>query len=98
MEKVKRSIDAMKRGLVKVIPSGLLEVFQPYEIEMILNGIPFINLEDWRKHTLYQQPYSQNHKVIQWFWSVMEEFDQDQLAQILHFCTGSSRTPIHGFK
>ena len=28
----------------------------------------------------------------------MESFDQDQLSNVLHFCTGSSRTPIHGFK
>lgn len=27
----------------------------------------------------------------------METFDQEQLGKILHFCTGSSRTPIHGF-
>ena len=98
MQKVKRSITAMKNGLARVIPKGLLEVFDPYQVEMILNGVPFINLDDWRKHTIYQQPYCSTHKVIQWFWSVMEEFDQDQLANILHFCTGSSRTPIHGFK
>ena len=65
---------------------------------MVLNGVPFIDLNDWRRHSIYQQPYAPTHKIIQWFWSVMEEFDQDQLAHILHFCTGSSRTPIHGFK
>ncbi len=27
----------------------------------------------------------------------MEDFDQEQLGRILHFCTGSTRTPIHGF-
>jgi len=28
----------------------------------------------------------------------MKDFDQEQLGNILRFCTGSSRTPIHGFK
>ena len=75
-----------------------MQVFQPYELEMILNGVPFIDLKDWKANTTYQTPYNPNNQVIRWFWSVMEEFDQDQLAHILHFCTGSSRTPIHGFK
>ena len=67
-------------------------------MEMILYGVPFIDLADWQHNTTYNQPYSANHKVIKWFWKVMEEFDQEKLANLLHFCTGSSRTPIHGFK
>lgn len=67
-------------------------------MEMILYGVPFIDLNDWKNNTNYKQPYSVNHKVIKWFWKVMEEFDQEKLANLLHFCTGSSRTPIHGFK
>jgi len=28
----------------------------------------------------------------------MEHFNQEQLANLLKFSTGSARTPIHGFK
>jgi hypothetical protein len=27
----------------------------------------------------------------------MQDFDQEHLGRILHFCTASTRTPIHGF-
>lgn len=27
----------------------------------------------------------------------MDEFDQEQLGRMLHFCTASTRTPVHGF-
>lgn len=48
MKKVQRSVSAIKEGLSRVIPKGLLNVFQPYELEMILYGVPFIELKDWR--------------------------------------------------
>lgn len=65
---------------------------------MILYGIPFIDVKDWKSNTIYKSPYNPNHQIIEWFWEVMEGFDQEQLANMLHFATGSSRTPIHGFK
>ena len=65
---------------------------------MILNGVPFIDAKDWKDNTDYKGEYHKNHKVIQWFWKKVLEMDQEELARLLHFCTGSSRAPIHGFK
>jgi len=45
---VKRSLTAIKKGLSKVISLDLLSIFEPYELEMILYGVPFINVADWR--------------------------------------------------
>lgn len=98
MDVVAKSINHIKQGIEKVFPTKYLSIFEPYELEMLLYGVPFIDLEEWRNHTIYNAPYSPNHKVIKWFWEVMSEFDQEQLANMLHFSTGSSRTPIHGFK
>lgn len=98
MDMVKKSIGYIKEGLNKVIPNNLLSIFEPYEMEMLLYGVPFIDVQDWKVNTTYKAPYAQNNNTIRWFWKVVEEFDQEQLANLLHFCTGSSRTPIHGFK
>lgn len=65
---------------------------------MILNGVPFIDLEDWRAQTTFKGVYSPNHKVVKWFWLILDEFSQEQLSKILHFATGSSRTPVEGFR
>ena len=67
-------------------------------MEMLLYGMPFIDLQDWFDHTEYKPPYDKSNQIIKWFWQIMDGFDQEQLARILHFCTGSSRTPIHGFR
>ena len=97
-EKVMRSIGYLQKGLYKVIPMDLLKVFQPYELEMLIYGVPYIDVKDWKTNTDYKGEYNQDHKIIRWFWEVVETFDQNQLANLLKFSTGSSRTPIHGFK
>lgn len=56
---------------------------------MILYGVPFINLEDWKNNTEFKGAYYRNHQVIVWFWEVLGEFDQLTLAKFLQFCTGS---------
>ena len=65
---------------------------------MLIYGVPYIDVKDWKSNTDYKGEYNPQHKVIKWFWEVIETFDQDQLANLLKFSTGSSRTPIHGFK
>lgn len=81
-----------------MIPEQLLKVFEPFELEMLLYGVPYIDVKDWKMNSEYKGDYNPNHKVIKWFWEVMETYNQEQLARLLKFSTGSSRTPIHGFK
>ena len=82
----------------KVIPLTIIQVFDPNEFEMILYGTPIINLDDWKINTIYKGAYYNNHQIIKWFWEVLNNYSQEQLGKILHFCTGSSRTPIDGFR
>lgn len=65
---------------------------------MLIYGVPYIDVRDWKSNTEYKGEYNPHHKTIKWFWEVIETFDQPQLANLLKYCTGSSRTPIHGFK
>ena len=32
----------------------LLRVFQPYELEMLLYGVPYIDIKDWKANTDYK--------------------------------------------
>lgn len=48
----------MRKGISRVISLDLLNIFQPYELEMLLYGVPFIDLKDWKENTIYKQPYS----------------------------------------
>ena len=74
-----------------------MTVFNSDEFELILNGRPFIDVEEWRENTIYKGKYSNKHKVINWFWEVLFCLNQDELSKFFQFCTGSSRVPIGGF-
>jgi len=51
-----------------VIPRNLWEIFDVEEAEMIIYGVPFINLDEWKEYTDYEKPYTAEHKNIKWFW------------------------------
>lgn len=91
-------LTAFLEGFYKVIPLEILQVFEINELEMIIYGTPLINLEDWKTNSIYKGAYYSNHQIIQWFWEIISGFSQEELAKILQFCTGSSRTPIDGFR
>lgn len=63
----------------------------------MLCGPSFINVQDWKQNTQYKG-YHYNDTVVQWFWAVVSKFDQTQLKNLLHYCTGSNRVPVLGFK
>lgn len=43
---VKLLIDNLKKGLYKIINPNLLSIFQPHELDMIINGQTYIDFKD----------------------------------------------------
>jgi HECT-domain (ubiquitin-transferase) len=88
-------------GFYDVVPEPALTVFDANELELILCGLPEINIEDWQANTNYMDLFEvggRNHKVVQWFWEVVQdEFDQEMRARLLQFSTGTSGVPLRGF-
>jgi hypothetical protein len=64
---------------------------------MLLNGPQLIDVKDWKENTMYKG-YRHNDHIITWFWTIVFKYDQKKLANLLHYCTGSNRVPILGFK
>lgn len=42
--------------------------------------------------------FSATHPTVQWFWKVVENFEDAQRRQLLKFVTSCSRPPLLGFK
>lgn len=99
--RVQAQLTALLAGFYEVVPEPLLSVFDFQELELLLCGLPTIDLDDWRRHTEYVGEYERrkaNHQVIQWFWSVVEnDFTPEQQARLLQFVTGTSGVPAQGF-
>lgn len=46
----------------------MIQVFDAEELNFIMNGVPEINIADWKKNTIYKGDFTEKHKVIVWFW------------------------------
>jgi hypothetical protein len=71
------------------------------ELELLISGVPEIDLHDWKRHSRYVGLYKKTgpkHPIVKWFWEVVEGFNHEERARLLQFATGSSRLPAQGFK
>lgn len=64
---------------------------------MLLNGPQEIDVQDWKANTSYKG-YKESDQQVMWFWQVVGKYNQEMLSNLLHYCTGSNRVPILGFK
>ena len=87
-------------GFLDVVPETALAIFDPKELELLLCGLPTIDVVDWRANTRYSGTFTQgegDHEVVQWFWDVVNGFDHEMRARLLQFVTGTSGVPSRGF-
>ncbi len=92
MERVKPQLNELLLGFFDVIPEPLLTVFDFQELELLMCGLPEIDIDDWKKYTDYQGLFEQKgsgDRVVLWFWEIVsDEFDHEQRARLLQFSTG----------
>ncbi|WAQ92891.1 hypothetical protein PtA15_17A373 [Puccinia triticina] len=93
---IQEQIDAFKKGFDEIIPRDLVRIFSATELQLLLNGLPDINVEDWRANTELHQ-FQQSDSTVTWFWRAVRSFGQEERAKLLQFATGSSRVPLEGF-
>lgn len=95
---------AFLTALYDVVPEGLLKLFDYQELELLMCGVPTLDVKDWRKHCDFkyrkpQHPTSKETQNVKWFWEILEkEFENQDRVRLLQFTTGTSRVPAQGFK
>lgn len=83
-------------GIFEVIPQELILVFDYQELELVLSGVPHIDVGDWRLFTDVSDNMTQ--ELQDWFWDIINEYTDEEKCKLLQFTTGSSRVPVQGFK
>lgn len=96
LERIKPQVTELLLGFYDVIPESALTVFDYQELELMLCGLPNIDVNDWMEHTIYKN-CTRKTQVVQWFWKIVREFDQETKARLLQFATGTSGVPSRGF-
>jgi len=86
-------MQAVRAGLVSVVPKRLLSLLTPTELESLVCGSPELDLELLKKHTRYNG-CKVNDPHIRFFWKVLTKFSQAERSMFLRFAWGRSRLPI----
>jgi E3 ubiquitin-protein ligase HUWE1 len=94
---VQEQMQEFLKGFHEIIPAELIAIFGEQELELLISGLPDIDVDDWRANTEYQN-YNPSSPQIQWFWRALRSFDKEELAKLLQFVTGTSKVPLNGFK
>ena len=90
-------VNEIIRGINSIFSVDYLKIFTSDQLGLLINGTPFIDVDDWRLNTQYKN-YNDYDNVIIDFWDIISNLSQEDLSNFLLFCTGSSRVPIGGFK
>lgn len=78
-------------GFFEVIPEPLLTIFDVNELELLMCGLPEIDINDWKRNTIYDGMFideGPNHQVCVWFWEIVTQYDDETKARLLQFVTG----------
>jgi len=101
MGRTKLQLTELLLGFFDIVPEPALTVFDANELELILCGLPVIDIDDWKANTLYSGLFTNialKEQVVGWFWEIVtEEFDTEMKARLLQFVTGTSGVPSRGF-
>ncbi|XP_017113044.1 E3 ubiquitin-protein ligase HUWE1 isoform X3 [Drosophila elegans] len=93
---IRQQLDAFLEGFYDIIPKHLISIFNEQELELLISGLPDIDIEDLKANTEYHK-YTSKSAQIQWFWRALRSFDQADRAKFLQFVTGTSKVPLQGF-
>jgi len=94
---VGNQLDNFLAGFHEIIPKELVAIFNEQELELLISGLPDIDVDDWKNNTEYHN-YQPTSPQIQWFWRAVRSFDKEEKAKLLQFVTGTSKVPLNGFK
>ncbi|KAF9128724.1 hypothetical protein BGW39_004819, partial [Mortierella sp. 14UC] len=93
---IKDQIHSFLLGFHEIIPAHLISIFNEQELELLISGLPDIDIDEWKNNAEYQN-YTQSSPQILNFWRAVRSFDQTERAKLLQFVTGTSKVPLGGF-
>jgi E3 ubiquitin-protein ligase HUWE1 len=94
---VQEQLENFLKGFHDIVPAELVSIFSEQELELLISGLPDINVDDWKNNTEYHN-YTAASPQIQWFWRAVRTFEKEEQAKLLQFVTGTSKVPLNGFK
>ena len=95
---LQKAVVPFRSGFNKVIDTGLIEIFNEEELEVLVSGgrTP-INIRDLQNNCNYSGGYKASQKYIRTFWNEVDKFTPEEKTDFLKFVTCYQRPPLLGF-
>nr|CAD2191708.1 unnamed protein product [Meloidogyne enterolobii] len=99
IKQVKNQTIYFVNGFRSIIKEKWLTLFNTHELQFLISGqLSDIDLDDLKKHVQYYGGFHSNHRLIRWFWSIVQnDFSCEERHLFLKFVTSCSRPPLLGF-
>jgi len=98
IDSVEKQYNAFKQGFMKVLDSGILNLFHAEELQTLVAGQDAYDWKALEEGAQYKPPFNSLHPTIIKFWNVFHSLDEESKKKFLLFLTGSDRIPITGMK
>ncbi|KAL8278008.1 hypothetical protein RQP46_009640 [Phenoliferia psychrophenolica] len=95
--RIEEQVKAFRHGLHEVVSAEALAIFDERELELLIGGLSDVDVDDWKKNTDYRG-YAATDQVVMWFWETLQSWPMEKRSRLLQFTTGTSRTPVNGFR
>ena len=94
---IRDQTSAFLAGFWAVVPLAALAPFDDRELELLISGLPEIDVADLKRSCEYGGGYTAASPPVVAFWEVVESLDAEDLARLVQFVTGTSKVPLEGF-
>lgn len=88
----KTQIEAIRRGLLKVLSQAVLDLLTWQELERRVCGDPDLTVEALKK-CMHYEDINENDRRVKFLWKALENFTNDDRSRFLRFVTGRRRLP-----
>lgn len=94
---IRDQTSAFLAGFWDLVPLAALAPFDDRELELLISGLPEIDVADLKRSCEYGGGYTAASPPVVAFWEVVEALDAEDLARLVQFVTGTSKVPLEGF-
>ncbi|KAH8601203.1 hypothetical protein B0O99DRAFT_648611 [Bisporella sp. PMI_857] len=94
---VRPQFQAFKTGFFSCIDRRSVKLFDAPILQSIVEGVQEIDMHEMIGITEYDG-WDAQHRSIKDFWSIVEEYSNEQKKKLLEFVTASDRLPVGGMK
>merc|ERR1712046_63370 len=90
-------VQALRKGLVSVVPPHVLPLFTWLELELLVCGRPAVDVSLLKTCTVYRGGVDANTPHVKLFWTALEELSVEARRLFLRLVWGQAHLPASPF-